>query len=96
MSRRRFVQVLSNGTIVETLIDFVSPFVKENLPKGSVLTVSKIDQETGQIICMDNLGTLWSAKPKDIEIMDIKTEKIGRFRILDQDTIIEDQNKAQE
>jgi len=87
------------GTLVSIVNEIFDPFKEYTLEKNAIVTVESIDYKTPNntwIVCIDQKGSKWAIRPRDIEKVNMETEKVGRFRILAMDTIMENQNKPQE
>ena len=98
-STRIYDDLYPQGTLVVVLKDVIDPFKSNLLKKNSIVTVERIEYQSNNntwIICSDQTGTQWGIRPKELEKVDMHTEKVGRFRILATDTLMENQNKPKE
>jgi hypothetical protein len=88
--------VYPENTLLKILDDVIDPFKPHNLKKGTIVTVKKIEYKPNNswLVCADNQGNLWNVRPRDTEIIDFQTEKVGRFRILAQEDFFENQKST--
>ncbi len=83
--------IFPEGTPCKVLNDIVDPFAPQDLKKGSVVHVVKIEYKTNNtwVVCQDQDGLFWNVRPRDLDPIKIDQNKKGRYRILAMENEIE-------
>ena len=74
----------SSAKILNRIVD---PFKEIVLERGTLVTIKKMNYKPNNtwITCLDQYDNSWSVRPRDIELINKPTKKLGRFKILAQD-----------